>query len=125
MMAAGSAAETRADRERAAFRHYRRTGHRLAIDDAIETKFDPDHDPQDGRFTFGSGGTAGRLQTAARTHRFSPEYLRRLKEELLWARVMEDKRVPHQSDVYPGACSPWMTAPSTSPTAPIRSRPTR
>jgi len=47
-----------------AFGHYLRTGRRLspsvlATASPIETKFNPYHDPKDGRFTFGPGGPGG------------------------------------------------------------------
>jgi Phage tail lysozyme len=41
------------------FGHYLRTGQRLDGADAkrfVERKFNPNHDPEDGRFTFGAGG---------------------------------------------------------------------
>jgi hypothetical protein len=53
--------------ERMAFVHYLRTGWRLPAaffatdaneDEAVSTKFNPWHDPDDGRFTFGPGGPA-------------------------------------------------------------------
>ena len=51
--------------EMLAFGHYLRTGQRIDVDDVIahsgrehesESKFNPYHDPDDGRFTFGPGG---------------------------------------------------------------------
>lgn len=47
-----------------AFAHYLRTGRRLSAGmlgtaSPIETKFNPYHDPKDGRFTFGPGGSGG------------------------------------------------------------------
>ena len=45
--------------ELAAFGHYLRTGRRVDIDaltQTIERKFNPNHDPNDGHFTFGPGG---------------------------------------------------------------------
>jgi hypothetical protein len=47
-----------------AFGHYLRTGRRLSVGQLaavspIETKFNPYHDPKDGRFTFGPGGSGG------------------------------------------------------------------
>jgi hypothetical protein len=45
-------------RERQRFRLYLRTGRRRLPDDDIELKFNPYHDPKDGRFTFGPGGAS-------------------------------------------------------------------
>jgi hypothetical protein len=39
---------------RRAFAHYLRTGRRLRV--PVEQKFNPYHDPRNGRFTFGPGG---------------------------------------------------------------------
>lgn len=39
-----------------AFEYYLRTGRRLADPDPVETKFNPWHDPEDGRFTFAGQG---------------------------------------------------------------------
>lgn len=47
---------------RRAFEHYLRTGQRLAATEwqrLHERKFNPNHDPEDGRFTFALGGTSG------------------------------------------------------------------
>jgi hypothetical protein len=52
--------------ERKAFRLYLRTGRRVAFAAAdLETKFNPNHDPHDGRFTSGPGGSGGALRNAA------------------------------------------------------------
>jgi hypothetical protein len=51
--------------ERGAFRLYLRTGRRAGtIANRLETKFNPNHDPNDGRFTSGLGGAAA-LRSAA------------------------------------------------------------
>jgi hypothetical protein len=45
--------------ERLAFEHYLRTGQRLSAEawsEKFEHKFNPYHDPRDGRFTFAPGG---------------------------------------------------------------------
>ncbi len=41
--------------ERIAFEFYLRTGKRLTMPPAPERKFNPYHDPRDGRFTFAPG----------------------------------------------------------------------
>ncbi len=52
--------------ERKAFRLYLRTGLRTDFAaEGLETKFNPNHDPHDGRFTSGAGGKGGALRTAA------------------------------------------------------------
>lgn len=42
--------------ERWAFEHYLRTGRRMSAADVLEQKFNPYHDPRNGRFTFAPGG---------------------------------------------------------------------
>lgn len=54
-----------------AFKYYLRTGRRSAELDLLETKFNPWHDPEDGRFTFAgqgrrSGGGTSRSQDSNR-----------------------------------------------------------
>ena len=46
---------------RSAFETFLRTGRRIAEPERVETKFNPWHDPEDGRFTFaGQGRNYGR-----------------------------------------------------------------
>lgn len=67
--------ETRSARRRA-FETYLRTGRR--VDDTLETKFNPWHDPADGRFTFGPGvGGSGSAHMAPR-----PDISRRLPRSI-------------------------------------------
>ena len=59
-----------------AFEYYLRTGRRLADPDPVETKFNPWHDPEDGRFTFAgqgrrSGDGTSRSQDGSRERRAS------------------------------------------------------
>lgn len=57
--------------ERRAFEIYLRTGRRISAQQ-IETKFNPWHDPEDGRFTFeGRGNYFPRLGLAGRAERLS------------------------------------------------------
>ena len=43
--------------ERIAFDHYLRTGRILSSPTPLERKFNPYHDPENGQFTFGPGGS--------------------------------------------------------------------
>ncbi len=56
--------------ERSAFRLYLRTGRRVAFAaEGHETKFNPNHDPHNGRFTSGRGVRGGDLRGAASERR--------------------------------------------------------
>lgn len=56
---------------RAAFDHYLRTGLRLTAAEwlAKELKFNPYHDPENGRFTFAPGGTGAGFSSASMAYR--------------------------------------------------------
>jgi len=60
--------EISAEEGRLAFAHWLRTGRLPAVRTAggVELKFNPYHDPQNGRFTFGPGGTAGTTKPSPR-----------------------------------------------------------
>ncbi|MCP3734090.1 hypothetical protein M9979_04265 [Sphingomonas sp. RP10(2022)] len=66
--------EISTETRRRAYTTWLRTGHWPTIRsvDGVELKFNPWHDPDDGRFTFGPGGLAG-----ARGTRFTPDAKRR------------------------------------------------
>lgn len=63
--------------EMRAFGFYLRTGRRLAATASpIETKFNPYHDPKDGRFTFGPGGSGGGSDGVYRPDEGKPRLIR-------------------------------------------------
>lgn len=59
---------------RRVFAHYLRTGRRVEIDEqedaGLQMKFNPNHDPKNGQFTFGQGTTASNQRTS---HTISPK----------------------------------------------------
>lgn len=61
--------------QRRAFAFWLRTGRRLIVAPAetVERKFNPYHDPRDGRFTFGPGGGAGNASASGGLTRARPD----------------------------------------------------
>ncbi|WP_174297543.1 DNA/RNA non-specific endonuclease [Sphingomonas bacterium] len=88
------------------FGHWRRTGRLILADPrwgAREVKFNPHHDPKDGRFTFGEGGSAGMSRppktSTRQTGREDPRIAAddRARKARVWANSVQN---PENQEIY-------------------------